>query len=49
VIAQVINNSKPVFLIVRGVLGRDELAGVVVGKMHGNANATQVKTSFFGR
>lgn len=37
------------FVIICVVPERDELVDVVVGKMHGNANATQVKTSFFER
>lgn len=46
-IIYIINVMKPTFIIICVVPERDELAGVVVGKMHANAKATQVKTFFF--
>lgn len=41
------SNMNTVFVIIRSLSGRDELAVVVVGKIHGNAYTTQVKTSSF--
>lgn len=46
-IIYIINGMKPTFVIICVVPERDELAGVVVGKIHGNVKATQVKTLFF--
>lgn len=48
-IIYIINGMKSTFVIICVVPERDELAGVVVGKIHGNAKATQVKTFLFER